>query len=134
MTTVLPSNLMCSTFFRSLASGALLGAALLAWPPAAAGPHRSFLAPGVGPRGKHSPGSTAPLWLAGAPPGRSLVSRDEDVLGLGERVRGVRPELTAEAGLLEAAKRRPVPHRGMRVHRQVPALHRPGHPDRAAHV
>src|SRR5271156_4531303 len=62
----------------------------------------------------------------------SSLRRDEDVLGLGERVGGVRPEFADEAGLLEAAERRPVPHRRMRVHRQVAAVHRPGPPDRAA--
>src|ERR1700757_3207843 len=35
-----------------LACGAPRGASLLVWPPVAAGPRRSFLAPGVGPRGQ----------------------------------------------------------------------------------
>ncbi len=30
-------------------------------------PRRSFVAPGVGLRGKHSPGSAGGLWLAGTP-------------------------------------------------------------------
>ncbi len=59
---------------------------------------------------------------------------DEDVLGLGERVQGVRPQLAAEPGLLEAAERRPVAHGGVRVDRQVAGLDRPGHPQRAAQV
>src|SRR6202034_4230481 len=46
---------------------------------------------------------------------------DEDVLCLGERTRGVGPELPAQAGLLEPAERGPVAHAGVRVHRQVPA-------------
>src|ERR1700761_92333 len=36
---------------------------------------------------------------------------DEHVLGLGERGHRVRPEFPAEAGLLEPAERRGVPHR-----------------------
>src|SRR5580658_1538771 len=63
----------------------------------------------------------------------SLLCRDEDVLGLGERVRRVRAELAAQAGLLEPAERRPVPHRGVRVHRQVAGLHAARHPDGATH-
>src|SRR3954447_3679030 len=44
---------------------------------------------------------------------------EEDVLHVGEGVQRVRPQLAAEAGLLHPAERRPVPHRGIRVHRQV---------------
>ena len=47
---------------------------------------------------------------------------------------GVGAELAAEAGLLEAAERRPVAHRGVRVHRQVAGLDPAGDPDRAADV
>ena len=43
-------------------------------------------------------------------------------------VRRVRAELAAEAGLLEAAERRPVAHRGVRVDRQVAGLDRRGPP------
>src|ERR1700712_332223 len=54
----------------------------------------------------------------------SLVA-DEHVLLLGERVRRVRTELTAEAGLLEPAERRPVADGGVRVHTEVAGLHGP---------
>src|ERR1051325_2000303 len=47
---------------------------------------------------------------------------DEDVLLLGERVRRVGAELAAEAGLLVAAERRPVAHRGVAVDRPVAGL------------
>ena len=53
---------------------------------------------------------------------------DEDVLGLGERIEGVRPELAAEAGLLEAAERRRVAHRRVGVDRQVAGLDGRGRP------
>ena len=63
------------------------------------------------------------------------VSRgDEDVLLLGERVRGVRAELAAEAGLLEAAERRPVAHRGVRVDAEVAGLDAARDPQRPAEV
>src|SRR6266700_2882436 len=42
-----------------------------------------------------------------------FIRCDKHVLDFGECVGGVRAELTAEAGLLEAAERRPVAHRGM---------------------
>src|SRR6266568_1396058 len=58
----------------------------------------------------------------------SLVLGDEDVLLLGERVRRIRSEFPAEAGLLVAAERRPVPHRGVRIDAQVPGLDRSGDP------
>ena len=45
--------------------------------------------------------------------------RDEDVLLLGERVRRVRAELPAEAGLLVAAERRPVADARVAVHAEV---------------
>src|SRR6266498_4288700 len=53
---------------------------------------------------------------------------DEHVLGLGEGRQGVRPQFPAEAGLLDAAERRPVPHRGMRVDRQLAGLDPTGDP------
>ena len=53
-------------------------------------------------------------------PSCSASSRaDEDVLDVGERVERVRAELAAEPGLLEAAERRRVAHRRVRVDRQV---------------
>src|SRR5215475_547794 len=67
-------------------------------------------------------------WL----PCASFLGCDEDVLGLGERVQGIRPELAAEPGLLEPAERGPVADGGMRVDRQVAGLHRPRHPQPAA--
>ena len=54
--------------------------------------------------------------------------REEDVLLVGERVQRVRAELAAEAGLLEAAERRRVAHRRVRVDRQVAGLDRRGRP------
>src|ERR1700722_5636326 len=63
-----------------------------------------------------------------------LIGRDEHVLGLSEGIKRVRAELPAQARLLEPAERGPVPDRRVRVDRQVAGLHRPGHPDRAAHV
>src|SRR5262245_13840987 len=70
---------------------------------------------------------------SGAGGGRR-VGGDEDVLDLGERVEGVGPQLPPQARALEPAERRPVPHRGMRVDRQVAALDPAGDPQRAAHV
>ena len=70
-------------------------------------------------------GETIATW------GRSLLGRDEYVLGLGERERCVRAELAPEAGRFEAPERRPVPDRGVGVDRQVARLDRPGYPDRA---
>src|SRR5438552_12989216 len=64
----------------------------------------------------------------------SVLRRDEQVLGLGEGIQGVRAELAAEPGLLEPAERRPVAHRGVRVDRQVARLHGPRDAHRAAHV
>src|SRR5690349_10055896 len=64
----------------------------------------------------------------------SFLGCDKDVLGLGEGVQGVRPQLTAQPGLLEAAERGPVADGGMRVDRQVAGLDRPRHPERAAQV
>src|SRR6478752_5089696 len=64
----------------------------------------------------------------------SFLGCDEDVLGLGERVQRVRPQLAAQPGLLEAAERGPVADGGMRVDRQVAGLDRPRHPQRAAEV
>src|ERR1700751_2516753 len=64
----------------------------------------------------------------------SFLGCDEDVLGLGERVQRVRPQLAAQPGLLEAAERGPVAHGGMRVDRQIAGLDRPRHPQRAADV
>src|SRR3954454_22360363 len=53
---------------------------------------------------------------------RDLVAGDEDVLLLGEGVRGVGAELAAETGLLEAAERRPVAHCRVRVDAEVAGL------------
>src|SRR6266513_3634134 len=64
----------------------------------------------------------------------SFVGCDEDVLGLGERVQSVRPQLAAQPGLLEAAERGPVADGGMGVDRQVAGLDRARHPQRAAQV
>src|SRR5215470_18189513 len=64
----------------------------------------------------------------------SFLGCDEDVLGLGERVQSVRPQLAAQPGLLEAAERGPVADGGMGVDRQVAGLDRPRHPQRAAQV
>ncbi len=65
---------------------------------------------------------------------RDLVAGDEDVLLLGERVRRVRAELPAEAGLLEAAERRPVAHRRVRVDAEVAGLDPARDPQRPADV
>src|SRR6266705_2795404 len=111
MTTVLSSNLMVPPLARLRAAFEV---------PSSLVARRKLLAP-------QSRRDRGPL-------ARSLLRRNEHVLGLGERVGGVRAQLTAEARLLEAAERRPVAHRGMRVHRQVPGLHRAGDPDRPAHV
>src|SRR3954462_6244179 len=62
------------------------------------------------------------------------LSCEEDVLHVGERVQRVGPELAAEARLLHPAERRRVPHRRVRVHRQVAGVDRPGHPERPAEV
>ena len=62
------------------------------------------------------------------------LRRDEDVLDLGERVERVGTELAAEAGLLEAAERRRVAHRRVRVDRQVAGLDAAGDPQRAPDV
>src|ERR1041384_434797 len=64
----------------------------------------------------------------------SSVVGDEHVLGLGERRDRVRAELPAEAGLLETAERRPVPHRRVGVDRQITGFDTTGHAQRAAHV
>src|SRR5690606_23729948 len=64
----------------------------------------------------------------------SLLRGDEDVLGLGERGQRVRPQLTAEPGLLEPAERGPVADRGVGVHRERAGLDRAGHPQRPADV
>src|SRR6516162_747926 len=58
----------------------------------------------------------------------SYIGGNEHVLGLGEGVEGIRPQFPPQAGLLEAAERRPVPDRGVRVDRQVAGLHRARHP------
>src|ERR1700749_5158287 len=58
-----------------------------------------------------------------------LARRDEDVLYLGEGVRGIRPQLTAQARGLESAERRPIPHRRMRIDRDVARLDAPADPD-----
>ena len=63
-----------------------------------------------------------------------VVADDEDVLLLGERVRGVRAELAAEPGLLVAAERRPVAHRRVRVHAEVAGLDAARDPQRPADV
>ncbi len=47
------------------------------------------------------------------------IAADEDVLELGEGVERVRAELAADAGLLEAAERRGVAHRRVRVDAEV---------------
>ena len=59
---------------------------------------------------------------------------DEDVLLLGERVRGLGPELASQAGLLEAAERRPVPDRGVGVDTEVARLDRACHAQGATDV
>src|SRR3954453_2324743 len=59
---------------------------------------------------------------------------DEDVVHVGEGPQPVGPELAAEPRLLHPAERRSVPHRRVRVDRQVAGLHRAGHPERAADV
>src|SRR4051812_14164094 len=59
---------------------------------------------------------------------------DEDVLRFGERKRRIWAELPAETGRLEAPERRPVPHRRMRVHRQIAGLDAAADPKRAADV
>src|SRR5439155_12701396 len=64
----------------------------------------------------------------------SILRVDEDVLHVGERGQRVRAEFAPEAGLLHAAERRPVPHRGVRVDAQRAGLDRPGHPQRPAQV
>src|SRR5215469_386532 len=64
----------------------------------------------------------------------SFLGCDEDVLGLGEGVHGVRSQLPAKTGLLEAAERGPVADGGMGIDRQVAGLDRPRHPQRAAQV
>src|SRR4051794_10447987 len=58
----------------------------------------------------------------------------EDVLDLGEAVRCVGSQLTAQAGLLEPAEGRPVAHRRVRVDAQVAGLHGPRDPQRATEV
>src|SRR3954471_7242605 len=63
-----------------------------------------------------------------------LLRRDEDVLGLGERERRVRTEFPAQPGRLEAAERRPVPHRGVRVDREVAGVDGARDADRPADV
>src|SRR5687768_16572376 len=59
-------------------------------------------------------------------PAMSLLVSDEDVLLLGERHRGVRTELPAEAGLLVATERRPVADRRVGVDAEVAGVDRPG--------
>src|SRR5262249_47305555 len=55
----------------------------------------------------------------------SVLRVDEHVLDLCERLKGVRTELATQPGALEPAERRPVPHGGVRVHRQVPGRDAP---------
>src|SRR6266545_7066718 len=65
---------------------------------------------------------------------RGSAVRDEDGFGFRERLGGVWAQLAAQAGLLHAAERGPVPHRGVAVHAERPGLHGPGHPQRPAEI
>src|SRR6201747_1730129 len=76
--------------------------------------------------------SRRPVMFSSLP--RSTAVGEVDVLLLGERVGRVGSELTSEAGLLVATERRPIAHRGVRVHRQVAGLDAACHPERAAEV
>src|SRR4051794_15642321 len=78
--------------------------------------------------------ATLPSSLPATCPSSLSVGRDEDVLHVGEGPQRVGPELAAEPRLLHPAERRSVPHRRVRVDRQVAGLHRAGHPERAADV
>src|SRR3954454_19659839 len=66
--------------------------------------------------------------------GSGSVMGVEDVLDLGEAVRCVGAQLTAQAGLLEPAEGRPVAHRRVRVDAQVAGLHGSRDPQRAPEV
>src|SRR6202012_1963175 len=59
---------------------------------------------------------------------------DEYVLHVAERLERVRPELASDPRLLGTTEGRPVAHGRVRVDRQRPGLHRPGHPQGPADI
>src|SRR4051812_41492050 len=78
--------------------------------------------------------ASRPAGSAMSSPRTMSAGRDEHVLGLGERQRRVRSELTAEAGGLEPAERRPVAHRRVGVDGKVSCLDASADADGAADI
>src|SRR4051794_22495486 len=78
--------------------------------------------------------ASRPAGSAMSSPRAMSAGRDEHVLGLGERQRCIRSELTAEAGGLEPAERSPVAHRRVGVDGKVSCLDASADADGAADV